>query len=155
MCGTGWWVGCEGRARMAPRVLKWLHFLRWERGTDHWIFNLGSVKFEITYETSKWSCQATACVWALNLFCMFLWLSTLWRWGYYPYFIDWETEAKKGEMDLLRVTQLVYGFQTPWSVSSAFYHAAVPLPVFPWDEDTDVYRPSLFPPPPAANELPG
>lgn len=73
-------------------------------------------------------------------------VTTLWRWGYYPYFIDWETEAKKGEMDLLRVTQLVYGFQTPWSVSSAFYHATVPLPVFPLDEDTDFYRASLFSP---------
>lgn len=57
-------------------------------------------------------------------------LLTPWRWGY-PHLIDWETEAKKGERDLLRVTQLVYGFQTPRSLSSAFYHAAAPLPLLP------------------------
>lgn len=53
------------------------------------------------------------------------------RGGYYPHFIDRETEAKKGERDFLRVTQLVYGFQTPCSMSSAFYHAAVPFPLLP------------------------
>lgn len=30
-------------------------------------------------------------------------LSTPWKWGFYPHFIHWETQAKKGKRELLRL----------------------------------------------------